>query len=79
VNGAINAYQKIREKEDLGIRPMHRPKNWERESRRKEKEMKRKRWYKDWWIQLGSICYDDTEWGAEKKIGEGNQKKWTPY
>ena len=47
VNGAINAYQKIREKEDLGIRPMHRPKNWERESRRKEKEMKRKRWYKD--------------------------------
>ncbi len=47
VNGAINAYQKIREKEDLGIRPMHRPKNWERESRRKEKETKRKNWYKD--------------------------------
>ena len=46
VKSAINAYIKIREKERLGMRPMHRPKNWRREERRKEKEQKKKDWYK---------------------------------
>ena len=46
VKSAINAYVKIREKEELGIRPIHRPKEWKKEERRKEKEQKRKDWYK---------------------------------
>ena len=47
VKSAINAYIKIREKEQLGIRPIHRPRNWRREERRKEKEQKRKDWYRN--------------------------------
>ena len=47
VNGAIKAYEKIKEKEELGVRPMHRPKDWEVQSRRKEKERKRQSWYKE--------------------------------
>ena len=46
VKSAINAYMQIREKEQLGIRPIHRPRNWRREERRKEKEQKRKDWYR---------------------------------
>ena len=47
VNGAMKAYEKIKEKEALGIRPMHRPKDWERQSRRKLKEQKKRNWYKE--------------------------------
>ena len=47
VNSAIKAYQRIREKEELGIRPVNRPKDWEKETRRKQKQEKRKNWYKD--------------------------------
>lgn len=47
VKSAINAYIQIREKEQLGIRPIHRPRNWRREERRKEKEQKRKDWYRN--------------------------------
>ena len=43
---AINAYRTIQEKEEMGIRPMHRPKTWRRAERNKEKEEKRKLWYK---------------------------------
>ena len=46
VKSAINAYMQIREKEQLGIRPIHRPRNWRREERRKEKEQKKKDWYR---------------------------------
>ena len=31
----------------MGIRPIHRPRNWRREERRKEKEQKRKDWYRN--------------------------------
>ena len=47
VNGAMKAYEKIKEKEALGIRPMHRPKDWERQSRRNLKEQKKRSWYKE--------------------------------
>ena len=43
---AINAYETIRENEWNGLRPMHRPKTWRRAERIKEKEEKRKFWYK---------------------------------
>ena len=46
VNGAIKAYQRIQEKAELGIRPINRPKDWNRESRREERVKKRKNWYK---------------------------------
>ena len=47
VKSALNAYQKIREKAELGIRPINRPKQWNKEERRKEKEQKKKNWYKN--------------------------------
>ncbi len=47
VNGAIKAYERLREMERLGVRPINRPKNWEKKRRRKEKEEKRKSWYKE--------------------------------
>ena len=43
---AINAYEKIRDQETLGIRPMHRPKGWKRVERMLEKEEEKKIWYK---------------------------------
>ena len=43
---AINAYQVIRDNEMKGFRPMHRPKSWKRIERIREKEEKRKNWYK---------------------------------
>ena len=45
-NSAINAYETIRDRETQGIRPMHRPKNWQRAERIEEKERKKKTWYK---------------------------------
>jgi hypothetical protein len=47
VKSALNAYQKIREKNELGIRPINRPKQWRKEDRRKEKEQKKKNWYRN--------------------------------
>ena len=42
---AINAYETIRDNEELGIRPMHRPKGWRKVERLEEKERKKKTWY----------------------------------
>ena len=47
VNGAMKAYERLREMERLGVRPVHRPKSWEVERRRKEKVEKKKGWYKE--------------------------------
>ena len=46
VNSAMKAMETIREKERLGIRPMNRPKEWKRAEREKEKEEKKRQWYK---------------------------------
>ena len=43
---AINAYQIMMENEANDIRPINRPKNWHRMERIKQKETKRKEWYK---------------------------------
>ena len=43
---AINAYERIRDDEMRGIRPIHRPKTWRRAERMMEKENKKKIWYK---------------------------------
>ena len=47
VNSALNAMKIIREKEELGLRPINRPKGWKREEREKEKEEKKRKWYKN--------------------------------
>lgn len=46
VNSALKAYEKLLQKEKDGERPLHRPKNWNREQRDKEKKQKIKNWYK---------------------------------
>ena len=43
---AINAFETMMENEELNIRPIHRPKNWNREERNKQKEEKKRSWYK---------------------------------
>ena len=43
---AINAFETIRNSEEQGIRPIHRPKTWRRAERIEEKEEKKKTWYK---------------------------------
>ena len=43
---AINAYQTMMENEANDVRPLNRPKNWHRVERIKQKEAKRREWYK---------------------------------
>ena len=43
---AINAFLKMMEKEEKGIRPINRPKSWRRAERRNQKEDKKKNWYR---------------------------------
>ena len=43
---AINAFQTMMMNEERGIRPIHRPKEWQRMERMEQKEEKRKSWYK---------------------------------
>ena len=43
---AINAFETMRDNEEMGIRPIHRPKNWYRSERREEKGRKARNWYK---------------------------------
>ena len=44
---AINAYQKIKERDDKGQEPMYRPRSWERKSRMEQKRRKRDNWFKN--------------------------------
>ena len=37
---AINAFETMRDNEEMGIRPIHRPKDWYRSERREEKGRK---------------------------------------
>ena len=46
VNSALNAMKTIKEKDQLGIRPINRPKDWKRAEREKEKAEKKSKWYK---------------------------------
>ena len=43
---AINAFETMMEDERMGIRPIHRPKDWHRMERVEQKERKRRNWYK---------------------------------
>ena len=45
-NSAINAYMTMMENEERGIRPIHRPKGWNRSERIEQKQLKKKNWYK---------------------------------
>ena len=44
---AFNAYQAMMEKEERGIRPIQRPKDWQKAERMEQKEKKKKNWYKE--------------------------------
>ena len=44
---AMKAYEVIKRKSELGIRPVHRLKSWRRHERAKEKRRKKRTWYKD--------------------------------
>jgi hypothetical protein len=44
---AINAYQTMMENEEQGIRPIQRPKDWNKKERMERKEQKKRNWYKE--------------------------------
>ena len=46
VQSALHAYKKIQELDQTGVKPMYRPKEWRQNERRKEKEEKRRSWYR---------------------------------
>ena len=46
LNSALKAYDKLREAEVKGERPLYRPKNWEAPEREKERRKKKRNWYK---------------------------------
>ncbi|CAH3180159.1 unnamed protein product, partial [Porites lobata] len=46
VQSALHAYKKIQELDQTGVKPMYRPKEWSQNERRKEKEEKRRSWYR---------------------------------
>ena len=47
VNSALNAMDTIKQKEESGIRPRNRPKEWKRIEREKEKQSKKYNWYRN--------------------------------
>ena len=46
-NSAKKAFQTMEEKENLGIRPINRKKEWRRDEREQQKLMKKRMWYKN--------------------------------
>ncbi|XP_044170062.1 uncharacterized protein LOC122954094 [Acropora millepora] len=46
VQSALHAYKKIQTLDQTGVKPMYRPKEWRQNERRKEKEEKRRSWYR---------------------------------
>ena len=46
LTSGMNAYRRLRTKEEEGKRPFYRPRNFEQSKRKEEKENKRKTWYK---------------------------------
>ena len=43
---ALNAFEKMKEGDEKGEQPLYRAKEWKKAERRKEKEIKKKEWYK---------------------------------
>ena len=43
---ALNAFEKMKERDEKGEQPLYRAKEWRKSERRKEKEIKKKEWYK---------------------------------
>ena len=46
VKSGLHAYETIKEKAEAGLRPINRPKEWKREERKRNKEEKKKSWYR---------------------------------
>ena len=44
---AMNAFETIKQKKNLGIRPIHRLKTWKQRERQEEKREKKRAWYKE--------------------------------
>ena len=46
VRSALNAYDKIREKDERGETPMYRPREWNREEREENRRKKKRDWFR---------------------------------
>ena len=47
LNSSDKAFTQMVKDDQMGVKPLFRDKNWNKESRKKEKETKRKNWYKE--------------------------------
>ena len=45
LSSAVKAYDKIKDDDKRGIRPMYRPREWKREEWEEEKKRKQREWY----------------------------------
>ena len=47
IKASVDRFEKMCQEEDDGTRPIHRPRSWKEEERRREKELKRTHWHKN--------------------------------
>ena len=47
IKAAVDRYDRLCKEEDEDIRPIHRPRTWKEEERRREKELKRTTWHQN--------------------------------
>ena len=47
IKSAVERYDKLCKEEDEGVRPIHRPRKWKEDERRREKELKRTNWHQN--------------------------------
>ena len=47
IKAAVERYDKLCKEEEEGVRPIHRPRKWKEDERRREKELKRTNWHQN--------------------------------
>ena len=67
VRSALNAYDKIREKDERGEVPMYRPREWNREEREENRRKKKRDWFKGKDGKKESVVFIPATPGSELK------------
>ena len=67
VKSALNAYDRIREKDERGEVPMYRPRNWNKEEREEEKKRKKSNWFRGKEGKNESVLFVPATPGGELK------------
>ena len=71
IKTALEKWDKMCEKEDAGVRPVHRPREWKEKERRQEKERKRNNWHQSKTGQVSApLIIDPTAGPLTKEMKE---------